>query len=188
MGEIINLHGDSDSRSNNLIVSTPLEFRRADWSTPNFIQMLRALSSKLEKEPKGSLPPHYSLEGGTAFTIRALYAHRKDEASMKEVYYLAGLLDCMINQVNPVLRTDLLRDMYKKIFSMKEALGVNWYGPLDRVLLPLGPWLYDEQAYRASLSGAGTMKALYQAIRKGTDEMFRILSLEYVFYCPNLGG
>jgi hypothetical protein len=32
------------------------------------------------------------------------------------------------------------------------------------------------------------MKELYEAIRRGTDEMFDILSLEYVFYCPNLGG
>jgi hypothetical protein len=116
-----------------------------------------------------------------------MYAYRENEEKMREVYYLMGLADCMINQVNPILRTDLLRDMYKKVFEMREQLKVHWYGPLAQILLPIDSQFYNEFEYKASLTGARTLKELYQKIRIGTDEMFDILSLEYVFYCPSAG-
>jgi len=94
----------------------------------------------------------------------------------------------MINQVNPILRTDLLRAMYKKVFAMKEALNIHWHGTLDHVFLPIDSQFYDDLAYRSSIRRAGSMKELYRAIKRGTDEMFDILSLEYVFYCPWIGG
>ncbi len=107
---------------------------------------------------------------------------------MREVYYLIGLMDCMINQVNPLLRTDLLRDIYKKVVTMKQDLNIRWYGPVNRVFLPVDSSLYDESKYRSSLNSTHTMKELYQTIRNGTDEMFDVFSMEYVFYYPGLGG
>ena len=128
------------------------------------------------------IPAHFTLKGGMAFTIRAMYIHRGKEEKMREIYYLAGLVDCMINQVNPILRTDLLRDLYKKVFLMKEELNVHWHGPLDHVLLPIDSRFHNESEYRAALIRARTMKELYLAIMEGTEEMFDILSFEYVFY------
>jgi len=55
-------------------------------------------------------------------------------------------------------------------------------------LLPIDYQFYDDLAYRSSIRRAGSMKELYRAIKSGTDEMFDILSLEYVFYCPWIGG
>lgn len=198
MAEVINLKEKFKKPVDNLICSRPWEFRKANWETIHFIQMLRSQSERLEqhrekisdKGEKGvwHLPPHFSLKGGMAYTIRAIYAHREDEERMREIYYLTGLMDCMINQVNPVLRTDILRAMYKKVFSMKEELNIHWYGHIDQVLLPIDSQLYNEFEYRSLLKNACTMKELYEAIRRGTDEMFDILSLEYVCYCPNLGG
>lgn len=107
---------------------------------------------------------------------------------MKDIYHLAGLIDCLINRTNPILRTDLLRDMYKKIFDIKKGLDTRWYGHIDRVLLPIHPAYFDEPEYCASLKRAGSMKELYNAVRRGTDKMFNILSREYVFYCPGPGG
>jgi hypothetical protein len=198
MGEVINLHDKLRKTPDNLICLRPWEFRRAAWETAHFVQMLRSLSAKLERDTDDNqkrggkgiwhLPSHFSLKGGMAYTIRAMYANREDEEKMREVYYLMGLMDCMINQVNPILRTDLLRAMYKKVFAMKEKLNIHWYGPLDHVLLPIDCQFHNEMEYRSSLNRAGTMKALLQAIRKGTDNMFEILSLEYVFYFPGIGG
>ena len=71
---------------------------------------------------------------------------------------------------------------------MKTELNVHWYGPLDHVLLPVEPRFFNEYEYRALLKGAQTMKELYRVIRIGTDEMFDVLSLEYVFYCPGARG
>lgn len=132
----------------------------------------------------GHLPPHYVLKNGMDNTIRALFRYRKDEGKMREVYYLAGLIDCMINQVTPVLRTDLLRDMYKRVMTMRSVLHVNWYGTIHQVLLPLDGAFYNEPVYKDALEKAASMKELYRFIRDAMNEMFDILSREYTFFSP----
>lgn len=195
MGEVIQLFGGTDKCIDTIIIHGPLEFRRADWETGHFIQMQRVHSvvfeaARLKETPcedvqKAQLPPHFQLTGGLFNTIVSLFSHRENAEAMREIYYLTGLTDCIINQVNPVLRTDLLRDIYRRIFKMKEKLRVSWYGrPIDKVLLPLDESLFSYALYRERLSSAQTMKELYAAIKKGTDEMFDILSANYVFYCP----
>ncbi len=194
MGEVIQLFGEIEKSRDNLIISSPFEFRRPNWEAGHFVQMQRVHASQfIAAEPKTSpeasikapLPPHFELTGGLFNTIVSLFSYREDEEAMREVYYLTGLTDCMINQVNPVLRTDLLRDMYRRIFKMKEKLKVSWYGrPIDEVLLPIDESLFSYLLYRESLSSASTMKELYAAIEKGTGEMFDILSANYVFFCP----
>lgn len=198
MGKVINIQEKYQKLPDNLICPSPLEFRRADWESPHFIQMLRSQSARLEthreeirrKKGKGvsHLPSHFLLKGGMIYTIQAMYTYRDNENRMREVYYLTGLIDCMINQINPVLRTDLLKAMYKKVFAMKTELNIHWYGTLDQVLLPIESQFYNECQYRNTLNSAQTLKDLYRAIRCGTDEMFDVISLEYVFYCPGVGG
>ncbi|MDQ1336056.1 MAG: hypothetical protein QG552_3006 [Thermodesulfobacteriota bacterium] len=191
MGKIIHIQGRLQKLPpDNLITSGPWEFRRACWRTPFFTQMLRPLAEKLDPsgEPAASIPPHFTLNRGVACTIQAMYAIRRDEMRMRQTYYLVGLTDCMINQVNPVLRTDILRAMYKKVFAMKADFNIHWHGSLDQVLLPIDSRFYDDAAYRSTIRSAATLKALYRTIRDGTDEMFDILSLEYIFFCPWLGG
>jgi hypothetical protein len=198
MGKVIHLQEKLQKPSGNLICLSPWEFRRSDWGGRHFIQMLKSQSTRLEyhrdeickKGGKGvwHIPSHFSLKGGMFYTIRAMYTCRDNEYRMREIYYLAGLMDCLINQVNSILRTDLLKAMYNKVFEMKRDLNIHWYGPLDQVLLPVESQFYNEFEYRSSLTRACTMKALYRAIRTGTDKMFDILSLEYVFYCPGVEG
>lgn len=197
MGKVIALKQKRQKTSERLISLTPWEFRKASWEGDHFIQMSKPRSAEWEsRHPEGSqrggvgiqqLPAHFSLNGGMVYTIRAMYAHRDSEDEMREVYYLTGLMDCMINQISPILRTDLLRAIYKDVLRLKKALNVHWYGPLDEVLLPIESQFYDPSKYCATLKCARTLKALHQAIRHGTDEMFDILSLNYVFYCPSLG-
>jgi hypothetical protein len=198
MADIIQFHDRQRAVPGDLICARPFEFRRSSWVSTHFTQMLRPLSDNMQAEQEArhengkthplQLPPHFTLAGGLSQTMRCLYINREDEARMRKVYYLVGLMDCMINQVNPVLRTDLLRDMYKKVFRMKQELDIRWYGPLEQVLLPIDSQFHDEQAYRAALKRAESLKELYDVIKTGTENMFDILSLEYVFYCPNTGG
>ncbi|MFH1349826.1 MAG: hypothetical protein ABII26_02710 [Pseudomonadota bacterium] len=198
MGDIIRLQEKAGSSPDNLITHEPFEFRRADWENSLFLQMLKSQSEKLERHrqeiynigKKGvwQLPPHFILRGGMAYTIQGIYIRREIEDQMREVTYLAGLVDCMINQVNPLLRTALIRDMYKKILELKRGLNMNWFGQIDQVLLPIDPQFYNPQEYRRGLSEAKTMKELYRLIREGADEMFDILSLEYTFYTPGRGA
>jgi hypothetical protein len=197
MGEIIHMDGRRARASGNLITAGPLEFRRAGWGAAQFIQMRKVLSEKLEADTEddastGSrvarLPPHFTLSGGTGYTIRNLFLYRDDPLRLQEVYYLVGLVDCMINQTNPVLRTDVIRAMYKTIFQLKQELNARWYGPMDQILLPIDGDLHNESEYRAGLRSARTLQELYRRIREGTDRMLDVLACEYVFYCPHLGG
>ncbi|RJR29001.1 MAG: hypothetical protein C4576_35840 [Desulfobacteraceae bacterium] len=191
MGHILEFH---PKHKDGLITGSPLEFRRASWESAHFLQMLKSQSEKLEQhrkevQEKGGegvwhLPPHYVLRGGLACTIAGLYRHRENEEKMRDVYYLAGLVDCMVNQVNPVLRTGLIHGLYQKVMTLRTILGINWYGPIDQVLFPLDTQFYNEMEYRQVLTDTKEMSLLYQIIREGTDEMFDILSLEYCFYAP----
>jgi hypothetical protein len=190
MGKVIDLHKRGKGPSTGSTPPDPWRFRRGLWRTSGFAQIRLSLAETLEYTPEGlaTLPPHFSLKGGMSYTIRAMYMNRRDEVKMREIYYLVGLTDCMINQVHPILRTDLLWGMYKKVFAMKKAFKVHWHGNLDQVLLPIDLEFFDDISYRTSLAKAETMKELYGAIREGTDEMFDILSLEYVFFSPWMGG
>jgi len=197
VARIIDFEARRNRPPNNVITWKPLEFRRAGWDNADFIIMLRSQSELLEKK-RGenlregrpgvpSLPPHFVLRGSMSYTARGLYLHKENEASMRDVYYLAGLVDCMINQVSPLLRTDAIRDMYRKVSTLKQTLNVNWYGPIDQVLFPLDTRFYNFAEYRNALAGAVNLQQLYRAIREGAEDMFAILAGEYVFYTPGMG-
>ncbi len=198
MAKIIPLKEKLETVPDNLITLKPWEFRRADWETKHFIQMLKSHSAGREKHRNEvykrcdksiwHLPGHFALKGGMGYTIHSLYNYRNNEEKMREVYYLTGLIDCMINQVNPLLRTDLIRNIYKKIVTLKKILGANWYGHMDQVLFPIDIQFYNHLEYRETISSARTMKEFYGLIRKGTEEMFDILSREYIFYTLGKGA
>lgn len=197
MGRVIDLEERRNRPPDNLISSKPMEFRRAMWDNSEFIMMLRPFSEGLERRRAinfregragvSSLPPHHVLRGGMSHTVRGLYLNRESESAMKEVYYLAGLVDCMINQVSPLLRTDLIRDLYRKVLELKQALNVSWLGPIDQVLFPVDSQFYNFAEYRESLRRAQSLKELYEAIQEGVGDMFSILCANYVFYTPGRG-
>jgi hypothetical protein len=189
MAEIIQLHKRSAEKEDDLITSRPFEFRRAPWKSSDFFQVARSDwpgRSDPALEPPG-VPPHFVLKGSLGDTIIGIYSLRNDADRMKEAYYVAGLIDCLVNQVNPLLRTFLINDIYKKISLLKGALNLNWYGHIDRVLLPLAPRLYDREKYRERITCGRTLKDLYALIRHGTGEMFEIISKEYIFFTPGEG-
>jgi hypothetical protein len=197
MAKVIKFKEGKGSAPDNLITSRPWEFRRADWESGHFVQMLRSQSGVLEKHRKEvyekgdgrvyHLPPHFVLTGSMAFTIQGLFHYRENEEKMRKVYYLAGLIDCMIHRVAPLLRTAAIKEMYGKITTLKALLGMNWYGSIDQVLLPVDNQFHDDGEYRSSLARASSMKALYDLIKEGTEEVFEILSHEYTFYTPGKG-
>jgi len=103
MGKVIDLENRRKGPSNGLTTPEPWRFRKGLWRTRHFIQMRLSLAEPLVYKPEGlaTLPPHFALKGGMSFTIRSLYVNRRDEKKMREIYYLIGLTDCMINQDYP---------------------------------------------------------------------------------------
>jgi hypothetical protein len=192
MGKLLQFK-KGDASQDNLITAHPMEFRRARWSSTNFIQMRKSLSERYEKEfdsklQNTTIPPHFVLNMGLEYTISALFYYRNSPEVMKEVYFLAGMVDLLINKVCPILRTDLIRGLYNKVFELRNKLNIFWVGPINQVLLPIEPDLYDESRYRASLHGLKNLKDLYAFLMEESQEMFLILCKEYVFYCPNPKG
>ncbi|MBN2032045.1 MAG: hypothetical protein JW836_02120 [Deltaproteobacteria bacterium] len=196
MAKILKFREGTESPPDNLITLKPWEFRSAGWESRHFIQMLRSQSATLEKHRKetwkkgtrlSQMPPHFKLTGSMAYTIQAIFTYRTNEEKMREVYYLAGLIDCMINRVTPLLRTDVIKDIYKKIMTLRAFLNMTWYSSFDQVLFPLDAVFFNEYEYRNRISEALSARELYHLIREGTDEMFDILALEYTFYTPARG-
>ncbi|MFO7785609.1 MAG: hypothetical protein ACQET7_11030 [Thermodesulfobacteriota bacterium] len=197
MARIIDLEERRRRPPDNIITPRPLEFRRAGWDSSDFVLMRRSESERLEKRRGENLrdgrpgvpglPPHFVLRGSMGCTVRGLYFHKENEESMRDVYYLAGLVDCMINQVSPLLRTGAIRDLYRKVSVLKQTLNVNWYGSIDQVLFPIDAHLYNEGAYRYALSEARSLQQLYGTVRNGVEDMFAVLAAEYVFYTPGMG-
>jgi hypothetical protein len=191
MGKIIRLVTKREKDRNNLITITPWEFRWSDGGSRFFSQVPKGYAAFFEKgrvsHGRKDLTPLAGcrhLKGGLACTIQAIFLQRHNEEKMRQIYYLAGLVDCMINRRNPLLRTHHIRGLYGKVMTLKRILCLNWYGSIDQVLLPVSEAGHLVLEYPAALSRAETMKELYRIIREATDEMFDILSRDYVFYAP----
>ena len=195
MGSVIHLNIKRETAEDTLITTRPWEFRWSPWGGHYFILMTKSLARRLKEDHKravhndnetipGQPSGHVPLKGGMADTVRGIFRYRHHEIKMREVYYLACLVDCMINQVSPLLRTRHIRRIYEKTMTLKKILDVNWYGHLDQVLFPIHDHLYNEGPYRHSLSRAQSPEELSRLIRERSDHMFEILACEYTFYAP----
>lgn len=179
----------------NLITPTPLEWRRADWQTGVVMLCTRKEAERFEAHRLealrvkghrhiGTVPNHFKLDGGYHYTVMGLFRYRDDEALMRRVYYLAGLMEAVTNAPSAILRTDLLRRVYQTILDDRERLGVVWRGHARHFLLPLHPDFYNTNLLFHRISGAESLKDLYQKIQAETDAQFDILARHYVIYMP----
>jgi hypothetical protein len=193
MAKIISLD-DGRRADDNLICRTPLEFRRGDWHKGQVLQCLRREAKKYQAHRRQALvkghrhlrfvPEHFSLVGGCDYTIMGLYRLREQAERAKELYRLAGLMECVVNSTSPLLRTDLLHSLYKSILDLRRRLNCSWKGDSKEFLLPLHPHLYQRSHFFGRVRKANTLKALYETVEKETEHQFDLLSAEYVFYLP----
>jgi hypothetical protein len=194
MAELIDLTRRFQGREN-LITPKPLEWRRGDWLTGHALLCTRRESERFEAHRLeacqveghrhiGFVPNHFRLDEGYYYTVLGLFRHRGDEATMRRVYYLAGLMESVTNAPSPILRTDLLRRVYQSILEERNSLKVIWRGHVRHFLLPLHTEHYNSNIFYHHVVGAESLKDLYQEIRTETDTQFDILAQHYVFYVP----
>jgi hypothetical protein len=178
---------------NNLIASTPLEFRKGGWLSGSAILCTREESAKLEAQRRKTtrcshsitiVPSHVRLDGGYHWTALWLFRFREDEQRMRRLYRLAGLMECVTKAPSPVLRTDLVRRFFKIINEEREKLNVSWKGNVQEFLLPLLPEHYDSSVFNDIAGNALFLKELLVGIEEETNSQFDILSGSYVFYVP----
>ena len=179
--------------ANNLITSSPIEFRRGEWLSGSAISCSKEESEKLEalrrkqatdRPPVMLVPNHFRLDGGFHYTILWLFKFREDEQRMRRVYRLAGLMECATKAPSPVLRTDLVRRFFKIISEEREKLNVSWKGNVRHFLLPLERRHYDQVVFIDSIRKALSLKDLLEEIEKETNAQFDILANNYVVYVP----
>ena len=193
MADIIQFRPETEP-TDNLIIRKPLEMRWGDWQGGLPMQLLKEESHRFEKyreeaHKKGHLHPakapnHFPLHHGTDTTLWALYRWRHDADRMRDVYYLAGLMECMTLVPHSILRTVMVRTFYKTLQELKEKLQVKWHGQVHHFLLPMATHHRSENDFSRHLQCAKTLQELFQAIREETEEQFLILGSEYVFYLP----
>ena len=193
MGRIIRFENGRRA-DDNLICRRPLEFRRGDWRKGQVLQCLRQEAEKYQTHRQEALadghrhlsfvPEHFSLVGGCDYTVMGLYRLREQEDQARELYRLAGLMECVVNSTSPLLRTDLLRSLYKAIIDLRQSLNFSWLGDSNQFLLPLHPHLYRRGSFFDKISQAETLKALYETVEQETEVQFDLLGTEYVFYLP----
>jgi hypothetical protein len=181
--------------TDNLITLQPLEFRRGDWHAGRVLMCTKGESERFEAHRLEALhspghrhiakvPNHFTLDGGYHYTVMGLFRYRSDEALMRRVYRLAGLMECVTNAPSPILRTDLLRRLYKSILDERDQLKVAWRGTVRHFLLPFHPEYHNPNLFLHGIATAGSLKELYTAIETETDDQFDVLSKLYVFYLP----
>ncbi|HDM76397.1 MAG TPA: hypothetical protein ENG51_07990 [Deltaproteobacteria bacterium] len=193
MAEIIDIHG-KNKPPDNVINSSTFQFRWADWESGNPIQCTVMEAEKYEKHRIETIrdghkhisfvPSHFALTGGYFYTIRGIFDYRNDDNRAIDVYHLAGLMECVVNSTAPILRTDLLRSVYKKILSLKNILNVKWQGNVNHFLLPLHPDFYNPSLFLTKLNTCETLNDLYKTIKIETRKQYDIIKTTYVFYLP----
>jgi hypothetical protein len=194
MADIIDL-ASRFRAENNLIVSRPLEFRKAEWLAGSAILCTREESEKFEahrvrqarsqERPIISVVPnHFTLEGGAHYTCLFLFRYREKEPLMRRVYRLAGLMECITKAPSPILRTDLVRKFFNRIVEEREHLNVSWKGSAHNFLLPLHPERYGPGHFMLTVQKAESLKDLFAVIESEADRQFDILAAHYVFYVP----
>ncbi len=179
----------------NLITHAPLEFRWGEWRSGPILLCVKREAYRFEEHRQEAtkrpghrhvawVPNRLKLTGGPGETAAALFRYRTDEGSMRRVYRLAGMMECITRGRCPVLRSDLLRRFYEAILKERNALRVTWRGPVDRYLLPLYPVHSGLDRLLSLILPAATLKDLLKVIEAETRRQFDLLAEHYVFYVP----
>ena len=118
MAKIIQFENGRKIINDNLICRKPLEFRRGDWDKGQVLQCLRDEAEKYQSHRRQALtnghrhirfvPESFSLVGGSHYTVMGLYRLRQQEKQARELYRLAGLMECVVNSSSPQGESSML--------------------------------------------------------------------------------
>jgi len=177
----------------NLVCAKPLCFRCCDWGGVEPAQVSLPESNKYESrrkkallqgEPLSFAPPCLTLRGSLAYTAQALFSRRDDEKAMREVYFLAGLMELATGLAHDVLRTDMIHRLFGVIGEISADLGLQWPSWQEGFLLLLTDREYPRSHLADRLARAETLKELLETLRQETDVQFDLAAQGYVYYVP----
>ncbi|MEW5914143.1 MAG: hypothetical protein AB1814_16425 [Thermodesulfobacteriota bacterium] len=177
-----------------IITDQPMRLRWGPWRVNRIIQVHVGAAALFEdfrndclregRDPSGQMPPHFSLEGGLQDTALALLRHRADAQAQAQICYLASLLEALFNAPSPVLRSDLIRRVYQEVEGLSARLSLRWRGGESRFILPVNQDAADPRRFERTVASLSTLREFLDTIQALSQERYRLLVREYVFYYP----
>ena len=194
MAKILSFPGGRSEPPDNNIALKPIRFRRAEWATDTPIQCGLHQAAEFEHHRQEvwrpghghiqKLPAHIAVTGGAGVTLRHLFKRRSDAEAMRQVYFLAALMETIINLACPILRTDLIRNVYQRIHDLSAEYGVQWHGHSSSFLLALPPNVYPPNLMSQALAEVENLQVFYDTIRREADAQFDLIARHFIFYVP----
>lgn len=177
-----------------IICQKPLRLRWGDWHTPHVIQVHVGSAALYEHQREQDLaagrrlgyqmPSHFTLDGGMHETALALMRHRHSEESLRQVGFLAGLMECLINVPCAILRTDLIRRVYQEVQELSRQLGLAWRGRVGHFMLPVMEDAQDPKHLEIAVRDIDNLKGFFTTVRAITDRRYTALAKDFVIYYP----
>ncbi len=181
-----------------IISQGPYRLRWGDWRTVNIIQVhvhpaaiyedQRQEALAQGRDPGGQMPPHFVLDGGMHETAQAILRHREDEEALRQVNYLAALMEALVNTPCAILRTDLIRRVYQEVETLSNRLGLRWRGRAGHFLLPLNEDALNPQMLEQRVAPLDNLQEFFRTLKEIAGQRHQALAKSYVIYYPRQRG
>lgn len=181
-----------------VISDSPYRLRWGDWRTAHIIQVhvhpaaiyedQRQEALAQGRDPGGQMPPHFVLDGGMHETAQAFLRHRQNEEALREVTYLAALMEALVNTPCAILRTDLIRRVYQEVEGLSQRLGLRWRGRAGHFLLPLNEDAGNPQALEQRVAPLDNLQEFFRTLKEIAGQRHQALAKGYVIYYPRHRG
>jgi len=180
----------------NTLSLEPFCFRRAGWLLSAPAQVARPQAEVYQErrrqalkagQPADFTPSYLTLKGSLAQTLGALFRFRDDESQMRQVYFLAGLMEAATGLSHDLLRSDLIRRVFAEIEENSTRLQVRWQSWDQGFLLPIctqGENLSTAARLQQNLGRARTLKEFLVRLKEETDAQFDLAGRRFIYYLP----
>lgn len=195
--DTIELHPkDRGGPADNVITDQPMRLRWGLWRTGHVLQVGLQAAAQYEdfrtechtsgQDPSGRMPPHFTLDADLRDTAMALLRFQDDPSAQEDVCYLCALMEALVHTPCAILRTDLIRRVYREVESLGKKLSLRWQAGDGHFLLPINEDAGDPNQFRRRVAPLDDLKAFFATLRALAQERYQKLATQYVFYFPRI--
>lgn len=198
MGSTLEFPTPPGGGDDHVISQSPYRLRWADWRIANIILVHVQSAAVYEdqrqedlaqgREPGGQVPPHFVLDGGMQQTAMAILRHHRDPQALRDISYLAALMEALVNTPCAILRTDLIRRVYQEVDALSSRLSLRWQGQAEQFLLPLNEDAQHPGLFAQRVPPLDNLQEFFQVLGEIADQRHQALGKSYVFYYPRHRG
>ncbi len=198
MSDIIKFPDKGLPGRDNVITTKPMRLRWGEWRSNKILQVHVGAAAIYEDfrqecieqghDPASQVPPAHELSGGIRETALALLRFRNNEQQQRRAYYLAALLEALITAPCAILRTDLIRRVYREVETLSDELGLRWSSHSGRLMLLLEQDAKDPDMMNKRLENIDNLSRFFDEIRDISGSRYQALATNYILYYPRFVG